>query len=93
MIQEGQKQLCIQLYREGNLSIKEIMLRTGIRSSQSVFRIVTKAGIPLRRRYVARKASITFDEGTWRIIEQEKPGNLSKFICEAVKGAYTRQTS
>lgn len=88
MIQEGQKQLCIQLYKEGNLSIKEIMLRTGIRSSQSVFRIVTKAGIPLHRRYVARRASITFDEETWRIIEREKPGNLSKFVCEAIRKVY-----
>lgn len=91
MIDTERKELCIELYKAGDLSVKEIMARTGIRSSQSVYRIITEAGLALQRGNVAHKASITFDEETWQIIERKQPRNLSKFVCKAIKQTYKRK--
>ncbi len=88
MITEQQKQQCIALYKEGECSIREIMKRTGIGSSQSVYRILEKAGVTLQRPNDTRRASITFDEEAWRIIERKQPRNLSKFVCKAIKQTY-----
>lgn len=91
MITEEQKGLCLQLYKEGSISIKEIMRRTGIGSEQSVYRIVDDAGLPRQRRSSARKASISFDEDTWAIIERHRPKTLSQFVCEAIRKAHGRK--
>ena len=91
MIDVDQRALCVKLYKQGKTSIKEIMAQTGIRSEQTVYRILDSEGIPRQRREVAHKSSITFDEGTWCIIERKKPRNLSRFVCEAVKKAHARK--
>lgn len=91
MITEEQKKVCIQLYKEGAVSIKEILERTGIGSEQSVYRIVDEAGLPRLRRNSAHKASISFDEETWAIIERHQPRKLSQFVCEAIRKAYKRK--
>ena len=91
MITEEQKRTCLQLYKEGNVSIKEILERTGIGSEQSVYRIVDEAGLPRQRRSSARKASISFDEDTWAIIERHQPRKLSQFVCEAIRKVHGRK--
>lgn len=42
MIRQYQKDECIKLYQEGVLTINEIMATTGIRSEQTIYRIVGK---------------------------------------------------
>ena len=91
MITEEQKRLCLQLYKEGSVSIKEILERTGIGSEQSVYRIVDEAGLPRLRRNSAHKASISFDEEAWAIIERHRPRKLSQFVCEAIRKAHGRK--
>lgn len=88
MITEQQRQQCITLYKQGECSIKEIMKQTDIGSSQSVYRILSKAGVTLQRPNETHRASITFDEDAWRIIERKQPRNLSKFVCKAIKKTY-----
>ena len=88
MITEQQKQQCIALYKQGECSIRDIMKQTGIGSSQSVYRILERAGVELQRPSDTRRASITFDEEAWRIIERKQPRNLSKFVCKAIKQTY-----
>ena len=87
MIDIDQRTMCVKLYRQGKVSIKEIMERTGIRSEQTVYRILDSEGIPRQRRDAVHKSSITFDEETWQVIRRMKPRNLSKFVCEAIKKA------
>lgn len=91
MITEKQKSMCLQLYKEGNVSIKEILRQTGIGSEQSVYRIVDEAGLPRQRRNSARKASISFDEDTWAIIERHQPRKLSQFVCDSIKKVHGRK--
>lgn len=90
-ITDEQKRLCIQLYKEGAVSIKEILKQTGIGSEQSVYRIVDEAGLPRLRRNSAHKASISFDEETWAIIERHQPRKLSQFVCDSIKKVHGRK--
>ena len=87
---EQQKQKCITLYQEGELSTQEIMDIVGIRSTQTIYRVLAQAGIELQRPSDTRKASISFDEEAWSVIERKKPRNLSKFVCKAIKGYYKK---
>lgn len=77
---------CERLYREGNHTIKEIMEITGIRSEQTIYRILDAAGIPRRpNRRIALRATISFDEEAAEIIRKENPKNLSEWICNMIK--------
>lgn len=85
IITEEQKKQCIRLYKSKRFSIKEILTKTGIGSEQTVYRILDEAGIPRQRKNSSHKASISFDEDTWEIIERYRPRVLSQFVCDAIK--------
>lgn len=87
MITLEQQELCEKLYREGNYKIKEIMSITGIRSEQTIYRILDAAGIPRRpTRSTVMKATISFDKETVDIINAVDPKNLSEWVCNIIKG-------
>lgn len=89
MISVEQQLLCQKLYKEGNYKIKEIMDITGIRSEQTIYRILDNAGIPRRpTRGTVMKASISMDKETADIIKKVNPKNLSEWICELIKASY-----
>ena len=89
MIKESQRKECVRLYLEGILTIKEIMTETGIRSEQTIYRILDAAGIPRRpARPTEWRMTISFDKETADIIDEVRPRNLSKWICEMIKKAY-----
>lgn len=89
MIKESQRKECVRLYQEGLLTIKEIMADTGIRSEQTIYRILDAAGIPRRpARPTEWKATISFDRETSDIIDEARPRNLSKWVCEMIRKAH-----
>lgn len=88
-ITQEQTEAVIRLYRAQKLTIKQIMDETGVKSEQTIYRILDENGIPrLQQREMVRKASISFDADTWVIIERKAPKNLSKFICDLIKGCH-----
>lgn len=91
MIKEYQKKECIRLYKEGILTIKEIMVETGIRSEQTIYRILDAACIPRRpARPTEWRAAISFDKETVEIIDDIRPRNLSAWVCEIIKEVYKK---
>ena len=86
MISQDQKQQAIALYQKGIHSIKSILAMTGIRSEQTLYRILDTYGIPRqKRKVVARKISETLDEKTAAILDSKYPQNISEFICKAIQ--------
>lgn len=91
MIRQPQKDECIRLYKEGILTIKEIMSETGIRSEQTIYRILDEAGITRRpSRTTEWRVSISLDKETSDIIDEVRPRNLSAWVCSMIKEAYNR---
>lgn len=91
MIKEYQKKECIRLYKEGILTIKEIMVETGIRSEQTIYRILDAACIPRRpARPTEWRAAISFDKETVEIIDDIRPRNLSAWVCKIIKEVYKK---
>lgn len=89
MIRQPQKDECIRLYKEGVLTIKEIMEATDIRSEQTIYRILDSANVPRKPvRKTEWRACISFDSEASDIIDEVRPKNLSAWICEIIKEKY-----
>lgn len=89
MVTSKQKEECIHLYVSECYKIKEIMSMTGIRSEQTIYRILDAAGVPRRpKRETDWTATISFDKDTSDIIDEIRPKNLSKWICDMIKKEY-----
>ena len=85
MLSPEQKTLCIKLYTEDEISIKEILSKTGIRSEPTIYKILKEAGIEKKRnRKHAKNVTISLDQDTVELIEKIRPKNLSELICEAL---------
>ena len=91
MIPLEQRELCEKLYKDGSHTIKKIMSITGIRSEQTIYRILDEAGIPRRpTRPTEWRATISFDKETSDMIGEVRPRNLSAWVCKMIKEAYKR---
>lgn len=87
MISLEQQELCEKMYKDGSHTIKEIMSITGIRSEQTIYRILDAACIPRRpTRSTVMKATISFDKETVDVINAANPKNLSEWVCDKIKG-------
>ena len=73
------------LYKEGK-SIKEIMDKSGVKSEQTIYRILENLNIPLRPKInkVIQK-SIAMETDTLNILNKLEKGNRSKFVNEAIR--------
>ena len=92
MITTDQQLLCEKLYKQGKLTIKQIMAETGIRSEQTIYRILDAANIPRRpNRATVLKKTISFDSDTAKILEKHAEGNLSAWICDLIKKNYNKK--
>ena len=92
MITTDQQLLCEKLYKQGKLTIKQIMAETGIRSEQTIYRILDAANIPRRpNRATVLKKTISFDRETAKILEKHAEGNMSKWICDLIKKYYKKK--
>lgn len=76
----------VRLYVARKHSIKQIMKETGVRSEQTIYRILDESGVPrYERRATVKKATISFDGASWDLIQARSPRNLSLFICNLIK--------
>ena len=86
LITVDQEEEVTRLYRSQKFKIKDIMKMTGVRSEQTIYRILDAADVPrLKSKAPARKLSVTIDDEVLMLIEQDNPINLSKWICEKIK--------
>ena len=89
MINSKQKEEVVRLYREQAHTVKQIMALTGVRSEQTVYRILDERNIPrLKIRKPIRKISICLDEKTDEILRRAKPKNISEWVCEMIIRGY-----
>ena len=83
----------MRLYRSQKYKIKDIMKMTGVRSEQTIYRIIDAADVPrLKSKAPARKLSVTIDDEVLTLIKEDNPINLSKWICEKIKKGCPPQT-
>ena len=81
-----QEEKVVLLYRTHKYAIKEIMSKTGVRSEQTIYRILSNYDIPMmRREKSASKISVNLDEETELILKKINPRNVSEFVCEMIK--------
>lgn len=89
MISKEQEQEVIRLYRGRKNSIKQIMAQTGVRSEQTIYRILSANNVPKQKtRKPTRRISVGLDEEAERIIRKARPSNISEFVSEMIKRGY-----
>ena len=88
MTNSEQKELVCKLYKAKKHTIKQIIKETGVRSGQTIYRILDENNIPRRpKRETVMKATISFDKKTAGIIKKENPPNLSEWVCNKIQRA------
>ncbi|MCI6619645.1 MAG: hypothetical protein MSD82_12420 [Prevotella sp.] len=89
MITEEQKNKVLALYNTHEHSIKDIMLMTGVKSSQTIYRILSMEGVRMQKdRQPVRKISVGLDEEAHNILLEANPKNVSEWVCNLIKGGY-----
>lgn len=92
MISIEQEQEVIRLYRGRKNSIKQIMAQTGVRSEQTIYRILSANNVPKQKtRKPTRRISVGLDEEAERIIRKARPSNISEFVSEMIKRGYGKR--
>lgn len=91
LISVDQEEEVVRLYRSQAHAIKEIMALTGVRSEQTIYRILDSRDIPRQKvRKPVRKVTIGLDAETDEIISKVSPKNLSQWICDMVKRGHKK---
>lgn len=81
-----QEEDVVRLYRSEKYTIKQICKMTGVLSEQTIYRILRERNIPKREiRTITKKISVSLDHETDLILNNVKPKNLSKYICDIIK--------
>lgn len=88
MVTEKQKKEVIQLYRNKEHSIKEIMELVGIRSTTTIYKIVNSVeDMPRHRSMDGVRISVTLDGEAAAILASENPRNTSRWVSAQIKRA------
>lgn len=78
-----QEDKVVALYQK-NIAIKEIMRLTGIKSEQTIYRLLDENEIPRRPKVrCAAKVLVSLDEDVAQILEKQT--NISYYVNEAVR--------
>lgn len=80
-----QEEGVVRLYKTKQYAIREIMERTGVKSEQTIYRILSDYNIPMIRRKSVSMISVNLDEETAQILKKAKPHNVSDFVCKMIK--------
>ena len=83
-----QEEEAVFLYRSRKYSIKDKLKKTGIKSEQTLYRIFLSRDLPPMRREATTRISLRADEEVSKIIEKEKPRNISEYLCNLIKKGY-----
>lgn len=75
----------VKLYREGKLTIKEILLKTDIGSEQTLYRVLNRLGIRRPRLKSICKLTISIESDVKDILSEEPNRNRSQYINEAIR--------
>lgn len=79
-----QEMKVIDLYRKERLSIKEIMKQTGIKSEQTIYRLLDANNIPRRPRVNGvTKILVSIEKDVSEILISKK--NISMYVNEAIR--------
>ena len=84
-----QEEEVVRLYKTKQYAIREIMKRTGVKSEQTIYRILSDYNIPMIRRKSVSKISVNLDEETAQILKKANPKNVSEWISNCIKKAAT----
>ena len=76
-----QEEEVVRLYRAQKHTVKQIMALTGVRSEQTIYRILDNR----------KKISICLDEETDDILKRAKPKNVSEWVCEMIVKGYSNR--
>ena len=73
----------MSLYKDG-IAIKEIIRETGVRSEQTIYRILDSNGVPRRPKVRGvRKIFVTIEEDVAAILDKEQ--SVSLYVNEAIR--------
>lgn len=78
-----QESRVLSLYKQG-IAIKEIIKETGVRSEQTIYRILDSNGVPRRPKVRGvRKIFVTIEEDVATILDKEQ--SVSLYVNEAIR--------
>lgn len=78
-----QESRVLSLYEDG-IAIKEIIRETGVRSEQTIYRILDSNGVPRRPKVRGvRKIFVTIEEDVAAILDKEQ--SVSLYVNEAIR--------
>lgn len=78
-----QESRVLSLYKDG-MAIKEIIRETGVRSEQTIYRILDSNGVPRRPKVRGvRKIFVTIEEDVASILDKEQ--SVSLYVNEAIR--------
>ena len=78
-----QESRVLSLYKDG-MAIKEIIRETGVRSEQTIYRILDSNGVPRRPKVRGvRKIFVTIEEDVAAILDKEQ--SVSLYVNEAIR--------
>ena len=78
-----QESRVLSLYKQG-IAIKEIIKETGVRSEQTIYRILDSNGVPRRPKVRGvRKIFVTIEEDVAAILDKEQ--SVSLYVNEAIR--------
>lgn len=78
-----QESRVLSLYKDG-IAIKEIIRETGVRSEQTIYRILDSNGVPRRPKVRGvRKIFVTIEEDVAAILNKEQ--SVSLYVNEAIR--------
>lgn len=85
-ISPAQENDIIELYQQGDVSLKEIMRQIGIRSSDTIYRLLDEREIPRRNKLEGVPKSFYIEKDVLEILN--KQSNISRYVNEAVRYYY-----
>lgn len=83
-----QEEEAVRLYRSHKHSIRDILDKTGIKSEQTLYRILISRDIPQMLRKATARISLRADKEVSEIVAKEKPRNISEYLCYLIREGY-----